>query len=218
MTEPKTENPTVSIALIDDRESAYFSALEAAVDELAPKVSELEREIARCRDTLHRLKTQPIPADDFGAFLAGYVDAIAAKGSEILSKHLDAEVANVQDNPHNLARRVPLAFDQAVAMMNGRDVPRLVGPCPSPLPVGQGGAIRTEVLMYLFADQIKAKLETLVTHRPVSYGSGGVAGESLAARALLVEAAEAQLHALLEEHERNIGRLAQLRRKLGRRV
>lgn len=218
MNEQKTESPTASIALIDDRESAYFSALEAAIDELAPKVSELEREITRCRDSLHMLRTRPIPADDFGVFLAGFVDALAAKGSEILTKHLDAEVANVHDNPHNLARRVPLAFDQAVAMMNGSEVPRLVGACPSLLPVGQGGAVRTEVLMYLFGDQIKARLAALVTHRPVSYGSGGVEGASLAERAPLVEAAEAQLQGLVEEHERSISRLAQLRRKLGRRV
>ena len=36
MNELKTENPTASIALIDDCESAYFSALEAAVDTAEP--------------------------------------------------------------------------------------------------------------------------------------------------------------------------------------
>ena len=72
--------------------------------------------------------------------------------------------------------------------------------------------------MYLLGDEIKAKLETLTKSRPISYRNGCSAGASIADRKPLVESAKARLQVLVEEHERCISRLADLRRKLGRRV
>lgn len=218
-------NQTIAtdLASIKDAETRLRQAVESSIDELGPKITILARQIEETRNHIAELLTNPVPASDFPNFIAAYVDKLSEVGAKELATYLSGELANVRDGGRfaDAANSRPLAYRYIERLVTGANLEELVGmhlpqsDVPkSLLPKNDGGGISEAVLAFLFGDQLKEKLRSLLAETPVSYGSGLVRiGSDMASRRVAFAEAKDRLAELTRNHETCVAQMAQLQAK-----
>jgi len=200
---------------LQDAETRFAQALDNAIAELGPKMDATWERIKFLREQLAILQKNPIPAAEFGEFIAGYVDTLARVGKSTVLNHLNKSVAHVIDTqsinvPKDFA---PLSFLQIEGLLQGE----VGGPVISPLPLADNGSLSPEVMMFLFGDVVKTKLGELLEETPITYRTsfkgGFEIGSGISVRRTEIETTRTELADLELQYKQHVADMTALQQK-----
>lgn len=222
MTTPALSTDLGSIQAVEDQ---LRQAVNNSIDDLAPKIAMLTRQIDEHRNQLVALLENPIPASDFPGFISSYIDRLAAKGADQVLAHITDQVAHVREfsRESDARPRFPLPFHRIEELVTGNRTDKVAGVSPrvlekpaNLLPRDKEGAISDEVMAFVCGDLLKEKLCALLEKQPITYTNkiGGYRiGAGIVERRAAIDEVRTKLQALEDEKTAREAEMRQLQQK-----